>query len=98
MRPYDRAQSDRLTKIAMGDFEFAVEQAGSTWSTLAPHNRGELLGALAEGWLTLGDTARANTYLDRMIAELPDTPYAKAAAQHRADPSARAPLTCLGCH
>ncbi|HTR87089.1 MAG TPA: hypothetical protein VMI56_21585 [Reyranella sp.] len=98
MRPYNLAQSDRLMKIAMSDFEFVIEKSTPTWSTLAPHNRGELLGALADGWLTLGDTTKANAYLDRMIAELPDTPYAKAAAQRRADPSARAPLTCLSCH
>ena len=30
--------------------------------------------------------------------ELPGTAYAKNAGQRRADPSARTPLTCLGCH
>jgi len=98
MRPYDRAESDRLMKIAMDDFEFVVAQSTSYWNTLGEHNRGELLGALADAWLTLGDTGKANVYLDRMIAELPNTPYAKAATQRRADPSARAPLTCLSCH
>ena len=62
------------------------------------HDRGELLGGLATGWLQLGDTAKATPYLDRMIAELPNTPYAKAAAARRADPTSKAPLTCLGCH
>jgi hypothetical protein len=57
-----------------------------------------LLGALADGWLTLGDATKVNIFLDRVIAELPDTLYAKAAAQRRTDPSARAPLTCLSCH
>ena len=33
-----------------------------------------------------------------MTSELPGTAYAKNAAQRRADPSAHAPLTCLGCH
>lgn len=42
--------------------------------------------------------ARAAPYLERMIAELPNTPCAKAAATHRGDPSSKAPLTCLGCH
>jgi hypothetical protein len=60
--------------------------------------RGELLGALAEGWLQLGDTGKADAFLDRMTNELPGTSYAKNAAQRRADPSARVPLTCLGCH
>ena len=46
----------------------------------------------------LGETAKADVFLDRMTSELPGTAYAKNASQRRADPSARAPLTCLGCH
>ena len=69
-----------------------------SWSKLAEHDRGELLGALADGWLVLGETTKANAYLYRMIAELRDTAYAKNAATRRADPAAKVPLTCLGCH
>ena len=98
LRPFDRAEADRLTALAMEDFEFVVTASGSTWSGMAEHNRGELLGALASGWLQLGDMAKANAYLDRMVAELPGTPYAKAAELRRAQPSAKASLTCLGCH
>ncbi len=46
----------------------------------------------------LGETAKADVFLDRMTNELPGTAYAKNAGQRRADPSARTPLTCLGCH
>ncbi len=98
LRPFNRAEADRLTKIAVGDFEFTVAATAGNWSTLAEHNRGELLGALADGWLELGDAAKANVYLDRLSAELPGTPYAKNAALRRIDPAAKAPLTCLGCH
>ena len=62
------------------------------------HGRGELLGALADGWLQLGDSVKATPYLDRMVSELPNTAYAKAALERRADPLAKTPLTCLGCH
>jgi hypothetical protein len=65
---------------------------------LAKHNRGELLGGLAEGWLQLEDRGKAAPYLERVIAELPDTPHAKGAAQRRADPTSKSALTCLGCH
>lgn len=65
---------------------------------MSEHGRGEVLGAMADGWLMLGETAKADVFLDRMTAELPGTPYAKNAGQRRADPSARAPLTCLGCY
>jgi hypothetical protein len=97
LRPFDRPEADRLTRIAIGDFEFTVA-ATANWNTLAEHNRGELLGALADGWLQLGESAKAGAYLDRMTAELPGTPYARNAALRRADPAARVPLTCLGCH
>jgi hypothetical protein len=98
MRPYNRAEADRLTRTAIGDFEFVVAVSTPRWSKLGEHGRGELLGALADGWLALGETAKANAYLDRMSSELPGTPYAKNAALRRADPAAKVPLTCLGCH
>jgi alpha-beta hydrolase superfamily lysophospholipase len=98
LRPFDAAAADRLTALAMEDFEFVVAASGNAWSGMAEHNRGELLGALASGWLQLGNTAKANAYLDRMVAELPGTPYAKAAELRRAQPSAKASLTCLSCH
>ncbi len=89
---------DRLTATAIGDFEFVVAASTPWWSTMKEHGRGELLGALADGWLALSETAKANTYLDRMASELPGTAYATNAAARRADPAARVPLTCLGCH
>ena len=98
LRPHDRAKADRLTTTAIGDFEFMVAREQPRWSGLASHDRGELLGALAQGWLQLDDPAKATPYLDRMIAELPNTPYAKAATARRADPASKAALTCLGCH
>lgn len=98
MRPFDRAEADRLTRIVISDLEFVVTASTSFWNGLATHNRGELLGALADSWLQLGEPAKAKPYLDRMAGELPGTPYAKNAALRRADPAANAPLTCLGCH
>jgi hypothetical protein len=98
LRPSNRSEADRLTRVAMSDFEFAMEASVPRWSKLGEHNRGELLGALADGWLQLGDVAKANVYLDRMTSELPGTPYARNAELRRADPAARKPLTCLGCH
>jgi hypothetical protein len=98
IRPYDRAAADRLTRIALEDFEFALKASTPYWAKLDEHDRGELLGALAENWLQLGDSAKAGPYLDRITAELAGTPYAVNAALRRADATAKAPLTCLGCH
>jgi hypothetical protein len=98
MRPFNRAEADRLTRTAIDDLEFVVATSTPRWSKLGEHGRGELLGALADGWLTLGEATKANAYLDRMTSELPGTPYAKNAAVRRADPAAKVTLTCLGCH
>ena len=87
-----------MTRTAIGDFELVVAASTPWWSKLTEHGRGEFLGALADGWLQLGDVDKARLYLDRMTTELADTPYAKNAALRRADPTARVPLTCLGCH
>ena len=98
MRPFNRPEADRLTKTAIGDFEFVVAASTPNWSKLSEHGRGELLGALADGWLQLGDVDKARPYLDRMTAELAGTAYGKNAALRRTDPAAKVPLTCLGCH
>ena len=98
VRPYDKAFADKLTETAIADFEFIVARNQANWAGLDSHDRGELLGALATGWLQLGKTRKAAPYLEQMIAELPNTPYAKAAAAHRGDAASKAPLTCLGCH
>jgi tetratricopeptide (TPR) repeat protein len=97
-RPFNRPEADRMTRTAIGDFELVVAASTPWWSKLTEHGRGELLGALADGWLQLGDVDKARLYLDRMTTELADTPYAKNAALRRADPTARVPLTCLGGH
>ena len=94
----NRPEADRMIRTAIADFEFVVAASTPGWSKLSEHGRGELLGALADGWLLLGDVDKARPYLDRMAAELPDTPYARNAALHRADLAAKVPLTCLGCH
>ncbi len=98
VRPFNRVEADRLTRTAIGDVELVMAIGAPRWSTRSEHGRGELLGALADGWLQLGQVDKARPYLDRMTTELADTAYARNAAVRRADPSARVPLTCLGCH
>ena len=90
LRRVDRGEADRLTRIAVGDFEFVLQASQSHWDKLSEHGRGEMLGALADGWLMLGETAKADVFLARMTSELPGTAYAKNAAQRRADPSPHA--------
>jgi len=98
LRLVDRGEADRLTRIAVNDFEFVLQVSQLRWSSMGEHGRGEVLGALADGWLMLGEGAKAGVFIDRMVSELPGTPYAKNAAQRRANPASKAELTCLGCH
>ncbi len=98
LRAFDKAAADRLTLTAISDFEFIAAANAARRKDLASHDRGEVLGALAEGWLQLADGAKAEPYLERLMAELPGTSYAKNAALRRSDPVRAAPLTCLGCH
>ena len=98
LRRFDKASADRLTSVAIGDFEFIAKAKAPNWDKLAEHDRCEVLGGLAEGWLQLGDAGKAGSDLDRRVKELPGTPYAQNASTRRADAGAKTPLTCLGCH
>jgi hypothetical protein len=91
-RPSDYVQ------IAMGDLEKALEIQKPYFATLSTHARGELLGALADGWSLLDERERSRTFLARITGELPDTKYAAAATARLDNPADRRPLTCLGCH
>src|SRR5262249_55691 len=98
LRAHDRALADRLTRTAIEDFDFMLAPEQARWPGLDSHDRGARAAGLAAGGLELGDRAKAAPYLDRMIGELPNTSYAKAAAERRADATSKAALTCLGCH
>jgi hypothetical protein len=98
LRLVDRHEADRLARIAVDDFEFVLQASRPRWSSMSEHGRGEVLGALADGWLMLDEGTKADVFLGRMMSELPGTSYARNAARRRADPASRAALTCLGCH
>jgi tetratricopeptide (TPR) repeat protein len=85
-------------RIAMGDLEKALRLEQPYFATLSTHGKGELLGALAEGWSRLDETESSRAYLTRLVAELPDTKYAAAAKARLADPADRRAITCVGCH
>jgi tetratricopeptide (TPR) repeat protein len=95
----DPERAAAFTRTAVGDYEKAVALQAPSFARLSEHARGELLGGLADGWIRLGDEARARTYLARMVAELPGSSYADAARAWLAQQPMRGPgLTCLGCH
>jgi hypothetical protein len=98
MRDGERATA--FLRTAVADYEKAVAAQAPSFARLSEHSRGELLGALADGWRRLGDETRARGYLTRMVAEVPGSMYADAARTWLAQtPLREGPgLTCMGCH
>ena len=90
-----------LLRKAVGDLEEVLAQDGNNFEHRCTHDRGELLGALAEGWSQLGDRPRTNLYLARLTKELPGTGYAREAQRMIDHPDIALTgvrLTCRGCH
>jgi len=94
----DGARAREYIRIAVEDFEKALQQQQPFFAKLSMHAKGELLGALADGWSRLGETEKSRVYQRRLIAELPDSKYAVAAKARLENGADRSPMTCLGCH
>ena len=64
------------------------------------HHKGEVLSGLAQTAQRTGRTEEATAQVERILAMLPDTPYAARARQWKEDPATRATtrLTCQTCH
>jgi tetratricopeptide (TPR) repeat protein len=99
-RYVDDSIAKPMLDLAVVDFEKAYEIQLPYLKNLGTHGEGELLGALADVYRRLGDTAKSREYLDRMVGDLPGTLYEKQAKRWLADLSAvpRQARFCLGCH
>jgi tetratricopeptide (TPR) repeat protein len=95
-RDLDRTR-DLATRAATG-FETALAIRQGAFAQLGQHNRGEYLSGLAESWALAGHRDKAEGYLRRILAELPNSPYAERAATKLADWNDRRPLNCQTCH
>jgi hypothetical protein len=73
---------------------------GSVIEKLPLHHKGEVLSGLAQSAQRTGRNEEAAAQVDRILALLPDTPYAKRAREWKDDPSTRSQvkLTCQTCH
>ena len=94
----DPARARDLATRAAAGFEAALAIRQPVFATLDRHNRGEYLSGLADSWALAGDRDKAENYLRRIVAEVPDSPYAERAAAKLADWSDRRPLNCQSCH
>ena len=87
-----------LLETVVGDYTKALELQEPYFDSLSLHGQGELLGALAEALWLLERRDEAQIYLNRIITELPETPYALMAQRQLDQPETAQQLTCLGCH
>jgi tetratricopeptide (TPR) repeat protein len=94
----DPARARDLAARAAVDFEAALAIRQGAFAQLGQHNRGEYLSGLAESWALAGEREKSASYLRRVVAELPNSPYAERAAAKLGDWNDRRPLNCQSCH
>jgi tetratricopeptide (TPR) repeat protein len=94
----DPARACDLAARAAADYETALALRQPEFAKLGQHNRGEYLSGLAEAWAIAGERDKSETYLRRILAELPGSPYAERASARLGDRSDRRPLNCQTCH
>ena len=87
-----------LAARAAASFETAIAFRQPMFDRLGQHNRGEYLSGLADSWAIAGEREKSETYLRRILAELPSSPYAERAAAKLADWRDKRPLNCQTCH
>ena len=85
-------------ETVVGDYTKVLELQRPYFDNLAVHSRGELLGALASALWLLERRDEAEGYLNRIVAELPESSYALMAQRQLDRPETAQQLTCLGCH
>jgi hypothetical protein len=94
----DPTRARDLAARSAADFETAFALRQGAFDKLGQHNRGEYLSGLAESWALAGDKAAAERYLQRIVAELPNTRYAERAAAKLANWNDHGALNCQSCH
>lgn len=69
-------------------------------SRLPLHLQGELLAGLAQSAQRTGRQEELNTYLEKIVTVMPESPYARIAKKWQADPAlaAKSSITCQTCH
>jgi hypothetical protein len=84
---------------AYNSYQARWKQQARDVQRLPVHLRGELLGGLAESAQRTSRMNELGEYLDKILTVAPETPYARAAKQWKAEPTAATltRLTCLTC-
>jgi hypothetical protein len=94
------AERSTAWQQAYAAYQRLWEMQGAIIEKLPVHHKGEVLSGLALTAQRTGRDAEVGPHLDRVLALMPDTPYAARARQWKDVPSSRATarLTCQTCH
>jgi tetratricopeptide (TPR) repeat protein len=89
-----------LLEIAVGDYEKVMQIEEKYFETVGTHGHGELLGGLADGYRRLGNFDKSRALLERMVKDLPGTPYETQAKRWLVDlPKVpKQERFCIGCN
>lgn len=92
-------QRIELLRVALSDYEAALVPQEAYLTTLSEHQKGELLFGLGEGYHRLGEASKARSHLERTVALLPGTEYARR-ARLLLDGKVLdgSQMGCVGCH
>jgi tetratricopeptide (TPR) repeat protein len=96
----DDALAKPLLETGVADYEKAMDLEKDYLPTASVHSRGELIGGLADGYRRLGNTEKSRELLQRLVRELPGSPYEKQAKRWLTDLATvgKQERFCLGCH
>ena len=89
-----------ILETGLADYEKALELQKPFYSQMSVHAKGELLGGLADASRRLGNSGKSREYLERLVRELPGSPYEKQSRRWLGDLAAvgKQERFCLGCH
>jgi hypothetical protein len=92
------AQAEPLLRLAVTDFERALELQAAVFDSLSGHAKGELLFGLADGYARLSDNEKARGYFDRMTREGGPSPRREYAAAWLTGSAPQRIPSCGPCH
>jgi tetratricopeptide (TPR) repeat protein len=87
-------------QLAYTAYQRLWQMQGDAIDKLPLHHKGELLAGLAQSAQRTGRTGEVGQQLDRILAQAPDSIYARRAQEWKSNPAsmAQAKLTCQTCH
>ena len=91
--------SKPLKEIFLTGYQTVYEKQKEHLAQLGTHPRGELLMGLADAYRLQGDLENSTRFLKKVLADMPETKYAKRAEEWlAAKPDAKLIHNCIGCH